>query len=108
MRTQSYPSDVTDAQWALVEPHLPAGRPGARPRKTGLRDVVDAILYAPRAGRRWRHPPKGFPPKSTVWRYFGRWRRDGAFDATHDALRGKARAAEKPYSPRTAAGVDSQ
>ena len=108
MRTQSYPSDVTDAQWALIEPHLPAAPVGGRPRKTDLRDVVDAILYVLRTGCQWRYLPKDFPPKSTVWRYFDAWRRDGTLDKVHDALRKKVRAAEKPYSPRTTASVDSQ
>ena len=107
MRTQSYPSDVTDAQWALIEPHLPA-HPGGRPRKTDLRDVVDAILYVLRTGCQWRYLPRDFPPKSTAWRYFDQWRHDGTLDAIHDALRRKVRAAEKPYSPRTTASVDSQ
>jgi transposase len=108
MRTQSYPSDVTDAQWALIEPHLPAPPGGGRPRKTDLRDVVDAILYVLRTGCQWRYLPKDFPPKSTVWRYFDAWRRDGTLDAAHDALRKKVRAREKPYHPRTTASVDSQ
>ena len=107
MRTQSYPSDITDAQWALIEPHLPV-YPGGRPRKTNLRDVVDAVFYVLRTGCQWRYLPKDFPPKSTVWRYFDEWRHNGTLDAIHDALRTKARAAEKPYSPRTTAGVDSQ
>jgi putative transposase len=107
MRTQSYPSDVTDAQWALIEPHIPV-YPGGRPRKTDLRDVVDAILYILRTGCQWRYLPKDFPPKSTVWRYFDQWRHNGTLDAIHDALRRKVRAAEKPYSPRTTASVDSQ
>src|SRR3954469_13391967 len=108
MRTQSYPSDVTDAQWALVQPHLPAAPVGGRPRKTDLRDVVNAILYILRAGCQWRYLPKDFPPKSTVWRYFDAWRKDGTLDAVHDLLRTKVRAAEKPYSPRTTASIDSQ
>lgn len=108
MRTQSYPSDVTDAQWALIEAQLPAPPGGGRPVKTDLRDVVDAILYVLRTGCQWRYLPKDFPPKSTVWRYFERWRRDGTLGAVHDALRKKVRAAEKPYSPRTTASVDSQ
>src|SRR5215218_8842330 len=107
MRTQSYPSDVTDAQWALIEPHIPV-YPGGRPRKTDLRDVVDAILYILRTGCQWRYLPKDFPPKSTAWRYFDAWRHDGTLDAIHDALRRKVRTAEKPYSPRTTASVDSQ
>jgi putative transposase len=107
MRTQSYPSDVTDAQWALIEPHLPV-YPGGRPRTTDLRDVVDAIFYLLRTGCQWRYLPKDFPPKSTVWRYFDEWRHNGTFDTIHDLLRKKVRTAEKPYSPRTTASVDSQ
>jgi transposase len=107
MRTQSYPSDVTDAQWALIEPHLPV-YPGGRPRKTNLRDVVDALFYLLRTGCQWRYLPKDFPPKSTVWRYFDEWRHNGTLDTIHDLLRRKVRTAEKPYSPRTTASVDSQ
>src|SRR3954464_9555946 len=107
MRTQTYPSDITDPQWALIEPHIPV-YPGGRPRKTDLRDVVDAILYVLRTGCQWRYLPKDFPPKSTVWRYFDEWRHNGTLDTIHDALRRKVRAAEKPYSPRTTASVDSQ
>src|SRR5919204_2033874 len=107
MRTHKYPSDVTDAQWALIEPHLPV-YPGGRPRKTDPRDVVDAIFYLLRTGCQWRYLPKDFPPKSTVWRYFDEWRHNGTLDAVHDALRTKVRAAEKPYAPRTTASVDSQ
>jgi transposase len=107
MRTQTYPSDISDAQWVLIEPHLPV-HPGGRPRKTDPREVVDAIFYLLRTGCQWRYLPKDFPPKSTVWRYFNEWRRDGTLDAIHDLLRRKVRAAEKPWSPRTSASVDSQ
>lgn len=107
MRTQSYPSDVIDAQWALIEPLIPVYL-GGRPRKTDLRDVVDAVFYILRTGCQWRYLPKDFPPKSTVWRYFDEWRHNGTLDAIHDALRRKVRTAEKPYAPRTTASVDSQ
>jgi transposase len=107
MRTQFYPSDVTDAQWALIEPQLPVSS-GGRPRKTNLRDVMDAIFYILRTGCQWRYLPKDFPPKSTVWRYFNTWRHNGLFDTIHDGLRRKVRTAEKPYAPRTSASVDSQ
>src|SRR3954470_3121625 len=107
MRTQSYPSDVTDAQWALIEPHLPV-YPGGRPRTTNLRDVVDAVFYVLRTGCQWRYLPKDFPPRSTVWRYFDEWRHNGTLDTIHDRLRTKVRTQEKPYSPRTTASVDSQ
>ena len=108
MRTEHYPSDVTDEQWALIEPHLPAARPGGRPRKTDMRDVVDAVFYILRTGCQWRYLPIDFPPRSTVWRYFDEWRHDGTLDTIHDTLRKKVRAAEKPYAPRTTASVDSQ
>jgi transposase len=106
MRTQSYPSDVTDAQWKLIEPLIPV-YPGGRPRQTDLRDVVDAVFYVLRTGCQWRYLPKDFPPKSTVWRYFNEGRHNGTLDGIHDALRKKVRAAEKPYHPRTTASVDS-
>ena len=63
MRTESYPSDLTDAQWSLIEPHLPV-YPGGRPRKTELPDVVDAIFYILRTGCQWRYLPKDFPPRA--------------------------------------------
>jgi putative transposase len=107
MRAQTYPSDLADAQWTLIAPRLPASS-GGRPRTTDLRDVVNAIFYILRTGCQWRYLPKDFPPKSTVWRYFDRWRRDGILDTIHDLLRTKVRAAEKPYAPRTTASVDSQ
>ena len=107
MRTLHYPSDVSDDQWALVESLIPV-YPGGRPRKTSTRDVLDAVLYVLRTGCQWRYLPKDFPPKSTVWRYFDEWRHNGTLDTIHDRLRTKVRAAEKPYSPRTTASVDSQ
>jgi transposase len=108
MRIHHYPSDITDAQWALIEPQIPAAPGGGRPRKTDMRDVLDAIFYILRTGCQWRYLPVDFPPKSTVWRYFDRWRRDGTLDAIHDRLRRMTRTAEKPYHPRTTASVDSQ
>ena len=106
MTTQTYPSDITDPQWALIEPHLPV-YPGGRPRKTDLRSVVDAVFYVLRTGCQWRYLPKDFPPKSTVWRYFDEWRYNGTLDTIHDLLRTKVRTEEKPYAPRTSASVDS-
>jgi putative transposase len=92
----------------LIEPHLPTGPGGGRPRTTDMRDVFDAVLYITRTGCQWRYLPADFPPKSTVWRYFNAWRKGGALDAIHDRLRKAARTAEKPYHPRTTASVDSQ
>ena len=107
-RTHPYPGDVTDEQRPLIEAHLPAASPGGRPRSTGLRDVIDALFSILRTGRQWRHLSNDFPPKSIVWRYFDRRRRDGTPDEIHDAPRRKVRTAEKPYHPRTSASVDRQ
>ena len=108
MQTHDYPSDLTDAQWTLIGPHIPPVHPGGRPRKTDMRDVIDAIFYILRTGCQWRYLPGDLPPKSTVWRSFDRWRRDGTLDTIHDLLRKEVRTAEKPYHPRTSASVDSQ
>jgi putative transposase len=93
MRSTSYPSDVTDEQWALVEPLIPV-YPGGRPRTTDVRDVLDAILYLLRTGCQWRYLPKDFPPRSTVWRYFDEWRHNGTLEAIHDTLRDQVRKRE--------------
>jgi transposase len=108
MKTHNYHSDLTDEQWALIEPLLPPEPGGGRPRKTDLRDVLDAILHLLRTGCQWRYLPGDLPPKSTVWRYFNQWRKDGTLDQVHDLLRTKVRTLEKPYHPRTSASIDSQ
>jgi putative transposase len=107
MRTQQYPSDLTDAQWALVKPFIPV-YPGGRPRKTSMRDVVDAVFYIVRTGCQWRYLPKDFPPKSTVWGYFDEWRHNGTLEDLHDTLRDRVRKQEAPGRPRRTASIDSQ
>jgi putative transposase len=107
MRTQQYPSDLTDEQWVLVKPFIPV-YPGGRPRKTSMRVVLDAIFYVLRTGCQWRYLPKDFPPKSTVWGYFNAWRQDGTLDKIHDTLRDRVRKQEKPGQPRRTASIDSQ
>jgi putative transposase len=107
MRTQRYPSDLTEAQWKLIKLLFPASV-GGRPRKTDLRDVVNAIFYIVRTGCQWRYLPKDFPPKSTVWRYFDQWRRDGTLTDIHERLRQQVRQKEKPRRQPRTASIDSQ
>jgi putative transposase len=107
MRENPYPSDLTDEQWALVEPLIPV-YPGGRPRKTPMREVVNAIFYILRTGCQWRFLPKDFPPKSTVWGYFDEWRLNGTIETIHDTLRDQVRRKEKPRRPRRTASIDSQ
>ena len=71
---QRYASDLTDAEWALIEPHMPAAKRLGRPRATELRAVLDAILYIARTSCQWRMLPKDFPPFTTVQGYFYDWR----------------------------------
>src|SRR6476619_3507956 len=107
MRTRTYPSDLTDEQWALVEPFIPV-YPGGRPRKTAMRDVVDAIFYCCRTGCQWRYLPTDFPPRSTVWGYFDQWRHNGTLQLIHDTLRERVRRRDDREPTPSAGSVDSQ
>jgi putative transposase len=108
MKPKPYPSDLTDAQWALLRPLLPPDRHLGRPRKTGLRPIVDAILYRNRNGCTWRALPHDFPPWRTVYNYFQRWRDDGTWGAINDLLRGAVRRAAGRDSTPSAGSIDSQ
>lgn len=77
---QRYASDLTEAEWGLIEPFMPATKPLGRPRATALRTVLDAILYIARTGCQWRMLPKDFPPFTTVQGYFYDWRDSGLFE----------------------------
>ena len=65
-----YPSDLTDAEWALVEPAIPPSKPGGRPRDVKVREVLNAIFYVLSTGCQWKALPKDLPPKSTAHYYF--------------------------------------
>lgn len=110
MRSSSparYPSDLTDEQWALIEPMV-AVKPGGRPAKHPRRRIVDGIFYVNRTGCSWRQLPHDFPPWDTVYWYFQEWAKDGTTDRIHDALRDRVRDADG-RDPMCSAGiVDSQ
>jgi putative transposase len=108
MRTKPYPSDLTEAQWAILEPRLPAPHRYGRPRKTDIREVVNAIFYRNRNGCTWRALPRDFPPWRTVFNYFFRWTRDGTWQAIHDALRPQVRQAAGREPTPSAGSIDSQ
>jgi putative transposase len=108
MKGKRYPSDLTDAQWALLEPWIPPARPGGRPRKTTMREVVNAIFYLTREGCSWRALPHDFPPWKTVYNYFEAWQQDGTWDQFLTALRLRVRrAAGRDPQPRVGC-IDSQ
>jgi putative transposase len=102
-----YPSDLTDARWATIEPLIPVHRVG-RPRRVDMREVLNAIFYIDRSGCQWDMLTHDLPAKSTVFDHFLRWRDDGIWDTIKDALIRKVRvAAGRDPSPRTAS-IDSQ
>jgi putative transposase len=103
-----YGKDMSDAAWALVEPHLPAPMPGGRLRTTCLRSVVNAILYLLRTGCQWRLLPREFPPSSTVYHYYSTWRRRGIWTRLQRALHKLARRAVGRGECPTVAIMDGQ
>lgn len=107
-RNLRYPSDLTDAEWSLIEPHIPAARRGGRRRKVDVREVVQGVLYVLETGCQWRHLPKDFPPRSTVWEYFDLWRYDGTLDRIHETLYLALREAAGRDASPTAGIIDSQ
>jgi putative transposase len=109
-RARGYPSDLTDAQWQVIAPHLPAERPGrrGRPRIWPARTIVEAILYVDRTGCAWRYLPSDFPPWQTVYGYFAAWRDDGTLTRLHDTLRELVRTAAGRHPQPSAAVIDSQ
>jgi transposase len=103
-----YPSDLTDAEWALVEPLIPPAKRGGRQRTVDVREVLDGLLYVLATGCQWRALPKDLPPRSTVHDYLTLWARDGTLGRLHHTLFVQVREqAGKEASP-TAAIIDSQ
>ena len=108
MDTKTYPSDLTDEQWKLIEPLLPPAKPGGRPRTTDMREAVNAILYLVRTGCSWRMVPHDFPPWSTVYDYYRRFRCDGTWQKIHDTLYERVRVQAGREPSPSAAIIDSQ
>jgi putative transposase len=108
MKRKSYPSDLGDEQWALLEPLLPRPSRMGRPRKTDLREIVNALCYHVREGGSWRALPHDFPPWRTVYNYFQWWTWDGTWQRIVDALRPQVRAKAGRESTPSAAAIDSQ
>ena len=103
-----YPSDLTEAEWALAEPLIPPAKRGGRQRSADAREVLNAIFYLLSTGCQWRALPKDLPPRSTVHGYLQLWEWDGTLARLHHALYVQAREQAGREASPTAAILDSQ
>ena len=103
-----YASDLTDREWALLEPLLPPESPVGRPRLYSLRIILNAIFYELRTGGAWRFLPQEWPPWKTVYHYWRKWRLDGTWERLHTALRERWRVRLGRNPQPSAGSIDSQ
>src|SRR5215217_365072 len=105
---KAYQTDLSDAEWSCLEPHLPTPKASGRPRIYVLRAILDAVFYVLKSGCAWRLLPHAFPPWKTVYHYFRSWRLDGTWERMHAALRERVRVRLNRNPQPSAAIVDSQ
>lgn len=108
MRRKPYPSDLTDEQWAILEPLIPLAKPGGRPRSVDMREAVNAIFYILCAECAWRMMPHDLPPWKTVYHYFQMWRTNEVWQQMNQALRENVRKQVGRQVTPSAAILDSQ
>lgn len=108
MSVDTYPSDLSDREWVLLEPLLPPAKPGGRPRSVSLRRILNGVFSLLRTGCAWRYLPREYGPWSTVFHYFRLWRRTGLWARIHTVLRERVRQAVGREPTPSAAIIDSQ
>ena len=108
MDKKPYPSDLTDEEWAILEPLLPPAKGGGRPRTVAMRQVLNAIFYVVKSGCQWEMLPRDFPPKGTVYHYYNTWHKDGTWQRLNQALREQLRQQLGREATPSAAIIDSQ
>ena len=108
MKRLSYPTDLTDKEWAIIEPLIPPPSPGGRPRSADMREVLNAIFYILRGGISWRMLPHDLPPWKTVYHYFRAWRIEGVWEDISEVLRERVRVQQGRDPTPSAAIIDSQ
>ena len=107
MRT-SYPSDLSDSEWKVLEPLVPTAKPGGRPRSADMREVLNGIFYVLRGGCAWRMMPHDLPKWRTVYDYFRTWRIEGVWERLNRVLREQLRRAIGRQAEPSAGVLDSQ
>jgi len=105
---KAYATDLTDGQWAILEPLIPQAKHGGRRREVDMREVINTILYLNRTGCQWDMLPHDLLAKSTVYDYFAAWRNDGTWQRVMDALRTQVRIEAGREATPSAASIDSQ
>lgn len=106
--TLRYPSDVTEEEWAEIASLIPPARRGGRKRSVNIREVFNGLLYVLSTSCQWRAIPKDFPPRSTIFHYFGLWEAEGTLRRIHAALYGRCREQQDRAVSPTACIIDSQ
>lgn len=107
-KRRNYSTDLSDKEWQVLEPWVPAVKSGGRPADHTRREIVNAILYVLRTGCQWRNLPHDLPPWGTVYTYYRHWRQDGTWRRIHERLRQQLRVAEGRHPEASAAILDSQ
>lgn len=108
MNRKAYPTDLTDEEWAILEPLLPPAKPGGRRRSVNLREVLNGLFYRERTGCAWEMLPHDFPPNKTVYDYFNKWSSDGTWERINGILVRQVRQTEGRDPEPSAAILDSQ
>jgi len=108
MTRKAYKSDLTDKQWAKLQPELPPVSQRGLPPKHSRREIINAIFYVLRAGCQWHLLPHDFPPHKTVYHYFRKWRKDGLWQRLHDKLHRAVRVQAGRDPEPSAGSIDSQ
>jgi putative transposase len=108
MPRKPYPTDLSDAEWAILAPLIPAAKLGGHPRSTDMREVCNAIYYHLKTGCQWKFLPGDFPPSSTVYSYYRKWQKRGIWEQLNHTLRDQVRQQAGKSTQPTAIAADSQ
>ena len=108
MKRNSYPTDLTDAEWTILEPLIPKAKPGGRPRSVDMREIINAVFYVLRGGIAWRMLPHDLPPCKTVYHYFRLWRMEGIWEEMNETLHEQVRVRHGRDPTPSAGVIDSQ
>ncbi len=105
---KSYPSDLKDKEWEILEPLIPPEKEGGRPREVDMREIMNGIFYVLKSGCQWDILPHDLPPKGTVYDYYNTWRKDGTWQWMNDQLREQLREKLGRAATPSAGSIDSQ